>query len=359
MSDLGAPAAMEGQGAYNRNARVQAHAVRGALALWDAAAGAVPLPAGAGTVTLADFGAATGQNSLEPMGRAVAILRQRLGPSVPLSVVHVDVPGNDFTTLFETLRTHPQSYLARDPLTFALAAGRSFFGPVLPPDSLTLGWSSWAVHWLSRAPCPVPDHILAELSADAAVRAAFAEQAAQDWRHFLESRAAELQAGGRLVVMTIASQGEGPAYVPVLTAIRDGLEDLVAAGTLARAEAEAMVVPTVTRNATAYAAPFCGADAVAGLRLLEFTLVAGEDPIWPEYEARGDAFAWAAQWVGFLRAAVFPTLALRLAEDTPARRRGFFDQLEQRAIARLARSPAPMAVHFAHMVIAKDGGGAP
>ncbi|OYX03970.1 MAG: hypothetical protein B7Z15_17975 [Rhizobiales bacterium 32-66-8] len=359
MSDLGAPAAMEGDGAYNRNSQVQAQALRGALDLWRAAAGAVPLPSGGGPVTIADFGAAAGRNSLEPMGLAVSRLRRRLGPQVPLSIVHVDVPGNDFTALFETLRGDPQSYLAHDPLTFALAAGGSFFGPVLPPASVTLGWSSWAVHWLSRAPCGVPDHILAELSGDAAVRAAFAEQAAQDWRSFLESRAGELQAGGRLVVMTIADTGEGPAYAPILTAIRDALEDLVARGDLARAEVDAMVVPTVTRDAPAYAAPFTGPDAVPGLRLLTLEIRAGDDAIWPLYQREGDALAWAAHWVGFLRAAVFPTLALRLVDGSPERRRSFFERLEQGAIARLALRPAPMAVHFSHMMIEKDGGGAP
>lgn len=351
------PAAMEGGGAYNRHSVVQASGLRGALDLWRAAAGAVPLPAG--PVTLADYGAAAGGNSLRPMGLALSVLRSRLAADVPIGVVHVDVPANDFTALFETLEQDAGSYLRADPLVFPSAVGRSFFGPVLPPASVLLGWSSWAVHWLSRAPVSVPDHILAERSAEPSVRAAFAAQAARDWRLFLECRAAELQAGGRLVVMTIASNGDGPAYVPVLDAIHGGIWDLVAAGELTAAEAQAMVVPTVTRDAQAYAAPFSGPDAVAGLRLAELDVFAGEDPIWPGYERDRDAGAWALQWVSFLRASAFPSLAQALADRSPVRRLHFFETLQARAAARLAAAPAPMAVWFARMMIEKGTPAAP
>jgi hypothetical protein len=68
------------------------------------------------------------------------------------SVVHTDLPGNDFSALFQTLADDPESYLRGDPAVFASAVGRSFYEQILPAGSVTLGWSSWAVQWLSRVP---------------------------------------------------------------------------------------------------------------------------------------------------------------------------------------------------------------
>lgn len=40
------------------------------------------------------------------------MLRERTGPERAISVVHTDVPENDFTGLFATLATDPDSYAA-------------------------------------------------------------------------------------------------------------------------------------------------------------------------------------------------------------------------------------------------------
>jgi hypothetical protein len=147
---------------------------------------------------------ARGHNSLVPLGVAIGALRQRLGPERAIWVVHTDLPDNDFTALFQTLATDPDSYLREDPIVFASAVGRSFYEQLLPSSSVTLGWSSWAVQWLSRAPAPIPDQVQVAYSQDSAAREAFARQAADDWRSFLAHRGRELHPGGRLVVLTMA-----------------------------------------------------------------------------------------------------------------------------------------------------------
>ena len=120
------------------------------------AARTVALPAGSQPIVIADYGSSEGHNSLLPLGAAIAILRQRIGPDRAICVVHTDLPENDFSVLFETLNTDPNSYLHRDPAVFASAVGRSFYEQILPGGSVTLAWSSWAVHWLSQAPRPIP-----------------------------------------------------------------------------------------------------------------------------------------------------------------------------------------------------------
>ena len=87
------------------------------------------------------------------------MLRNRTRPEHSVLVAHTDVPDNDFTVLFETLADDPDTYLHKDAATFASAIGRSFYTQILPSNSVNLGWSSWAIQWLSRVPAPIPDHV--------------------------------------------------------------------------------------------------------------------------------------------------------------------------------------------------------
>ena len=94
-------------------------------------------------------------------------------------MIHTDLPENDFTTLFQTLIDDPDSYLNGDRAVFTAAVGRSFYPQILPSCSVTLGWSSWSVQWLSRVPAPIPDQIQVAYSLDPA-RADYARQASED-----------------------------------------------------------------------------------------------------------------------------------------------------------------------------------
>ena len=153
---------------------------------------------------IADYGSSEGHNSLSSLIAAIGALRERIGRKRAISVVHTDLPGNDFTALFKVLASDPGSYLRGDPAVFPCAVGRSFYEQILPSSSVTLGWSSWAVQWLSRVPALIPDQVQVAYSRDAAAQAAFSKQAAEDWRCFLTHRGAELRSGGRLVVLSMA-----------------------------------------------------------------------------------------------------------------------------------------------------------
>ncbi|HEY0793572.1 MAG TPA: hypothetical protein VGD78_21100 [Chthoniobacterales bacterium] len=101
-------------------------------------------------LVFADSGCSEGHHSLMPVAVAIAALRERVGPERAISVVHTDLPDNDFTALFQTLATDPNSHLSGDRAAFASAVDRSFYEPRLPARSVTLGWRSWAVQWLDR-----------------------------------------------------------------------------------------------------------------------------------------------------------------------------------------------------------------
>jgi SAM dependent carboxyl methyltransferase len=253
------------------------------------------------------------------------------------------------------LENDPESYLKADPAAFAYAVGRSYFEQLLPSDSVTLGWSSWAIQWLSRIPAEIPDQVQVAYSHDRSARAAFAGQAAEDWRTFLHRRGHELKAGGRLVVLTMATDDEGRfGYAPVLEAMYGTLVVMVGEGFLLPDEARRMAIPTVGRSRRDFAEPFAGDGRFAGLALERLKIFAGEDRIWEDYERTADARTFGDQWARFSRASVFPSLAAALdPAGGQARAAEFFSRLETGMATRLAAAPARMEIPLARMVLAK------
>jgi S-adenosylmethionine-dependent carboxyl methyltransferase len=349
------PTAMEGHGAYNRNSRVQAAALSPAVSMFERAARLGTLPPEPHPIVIADYGCSQGQNSLVPVLAAINMLRERIGPHRQISVVHSDLPENDFTSLFQILITNPESYLRKDAAAFASAIGRSFYEQILPSWSVTLGWSSWAVQWLSRTPAPIPDQVQVALSEDAPTRAAFARQAAEDWEQFLVLRERELSPGGRLVVLTMAFDDNGDfGYRPLLNAMCSALEEMVDSGFLSPEELQRMAIPTVARSRADLLAPFGPNGRVNGLYVEEIEIFFGEDHIWLDFEQHRDALLFAAQWAAFSRASVFPTLASGLdGGRTSSRAADFMNRLETGVVTRLAAKPEPMLIPLGRLLIAK------
>lgn len=259
---------MAGGGWYNDHSAPQHVAGDYGLPLLTRAAESVPLSAERG-VLVADYGSSQGRNSLRPMRVAIDALRARLPSAAPISIVHTDLPDNDFAALFTTLRDDPLSYLRDDPGVFAYAAGRSFYERIFPPARVSLGWTSITVHWLSSVSVAIGRHIFSPL-AEPHEREAYARQAEADWRHFLGHRKEELVTGGRLVVVGSGADADG----------RSGAEGLME---------------------------------IANAVLLEFELEACSesvlpDPLWSSFQQTGDLTAYAAGVAGFLRAFSQPSL---------------------------------------------------
>ncbi len=353
---------MEGAGAYNRNSRVQAGGLRPAIPLLEEAARNVSLAPGGEPVVIADYGAASGHNSMAPMSAAIAVLRGRITGDRAISVIHTDVPDNDFAGLFRTIENDPDSYRRGTAAVFSAAVGQSFYEQILPANSVTLGWSSWAVQWLSRTPGPIPDQIQISYSSDGAARAAYAQQAAEDWRRFLIHRASELRPGGRLVIITMALKDDGAfGYELLLPALYESLLGLVGEGLLKKSEVERMVIPTVGRRRADFLAPFNSPGGSSGqlgsLAVETADVFAGEDGIWAAYERDRDAVAFGARWAAFSRASVFQTLSLGLDEGhANPRSDAFIAALEERVAAKLAARPARMSLPLARLVMVKNDG---
>jgi hypothetical protein len=345
---------MEGNGAYNRHAKLPAGGAALAIPFLKQAVRGMGIAPDDGPVVIADYGSSQGKNSLAPMRLAIENVRRRVGPDRPISVFHIDQPCNDFNTLFEVLDADTERYTLDERNVFPCAIGRSFYENVLPPDSVHLGWSSYAAVWLSRVPAPLSGHFMPLCGTDAE-RAVFHRQAAQDWETFLSLRARELRPGGRLVVVLPALNDEGLTGLErLMDQANAALAEMVDEGTLRADDRQRMVLGSYPRRQCELLAPFQSNGQFQSLSVEHCDLSWVADAAWAGYERVENKEALVTKHVLFFRSVFVPSLALGLTEAHDAgQRRIFADRLEDILKRRLASRPEPMHSFVQTMVLAK------
>jgi len=334
---------MLGGGNYDRNSALQAGVVRlaagrleqavRALASTTQSFSATQMASPAPPLCLVDYGSATGKNAIAAMTHVGALFAEHR-PGVPLSLGFCDQPENDWRALASHLH---DAFASRDDVTVAMLP-RSFYGPVLAAGSVDLGWSAIAVHWLSERPGVPIEHLWPHAKLGPK-RAPFSERAGRDWKLFLHARARELRQGGQLVVVAACSRDDGTSTADdYLDVPWEVLGELERAGDLLPDERGAMHVPTYFRSAAEWKAPF--ADSELGLELRDYGEDLLPDGLWEAFERSGDRHAFAAAWVGWLRAFSEPLLAAALSPTRePEPRRALLDELYRRTTERIAHEP--------------------
>jgi hypothetical protein len=202
---------MRGGGYYSAHCPAQGLIIDRALPLVLEALDALD-PASSGSVfAIADFGAADGGTSIGMLRTLLSELRTR-APRLPIVLTHTDLPYNDFSTLFKLvhglLPGRERDGLGDFGGVFSFASGTSFYQQIFPDASLSLGFSASAMHWLSRLPTTLADHVHS-VTARGVERDAFAAQAAEDWETILLHRARELVPGGQLVLVNFCIDEAG------------------------------------------------------------------------------------------------------------------------------------------------------
>lgn len=347
---------MVGQGFYNEHSRAQRAAVEIALPLLIRAAETAPLPDPGGAFLVADYGSSEGRNSLAPLRAVVETVRRRAGEGVPIAIVHNDVPGNDFASLFTLLDTSPDSYLRVGSNLFPYASGRSFYHRVFPANQVCLGWSAGSIHWLSAAPS-LPDHIWPALATGPAAEA-LAAQARGDWARFLDHRAHELRPGGLLVLTGLYRDERGETGGERLNdAANAALRAMAEEGRLRRGEYARMLIPLYCRTRKEFTAPFAEGTVASWLELRDYRETSTPDPLWTEYERSRDAAALAADCAAAYRAFTEPALFGALEDDRPPQeRRTLADEFYERLRRAVAADPAVAPSHWnvVMMLLAKE-----
>jgi hypothetical protein len=342
---------MEGGGSYNQRAFVPAAGGSLALPFLEQAVQEITLDRSDQPIVIADYGSSQGKNSLAPMRAAIKVLRTRVSADRPISVVHVDQAANDFNTLFDVLHSDPGCYSIGDPNVFPSAIGRSFYQRVFPGEQVHVGWSSYAVVWLSRIPMLIPGHFM-PLAATGDVRKAFEQQAADDWKLFLSIRSKELRTGGRLVVVLPGRNDDGSTgFEPLFKSANSALAEIVAEDTITQDECSRMVLGTYPRRKCELLAPFNAGGQFVDLTVEHCELCGLPDAAWTDYERDANAELLASRHAGFFRSIFVPSLASALGDT--AKRMAFADAMDQKLMGRMVEQPAPFHSFVQTMVLAK------
>jgi hypothetical protein len=349
-------AVMEGNGAYNKHAKLPADGAALALPLLEKAISEVKLELSDEPIVIADYGSSQGKNSLAPMQVAISRLRKRIRPNRSISIFHIDQPSNDFNSLFEVLDADPNRYGVDEPEVYSAAIGKSFYEKVLPSGSVHLGWSSYAVVWLSRVPALIPGHFIS-IRSTGSVRAEFERQAAQDWEAFLTLRARELHPGGRLIVVLPGIADDGSVGLePIFDHANAALEEMVADGVITSEERSRMTLQAHPRRKRDLLAPFERTAEFQQLSVEDFAMSEVSDAAWDQYARDRDMEALTTKRALFFRSIFVPSLACALS---PARAGNgealatFADQMDQRLKQRLASQPAEMRSFVQTILLSK------
>ena len=99
---------------------------------------------------IADFVSADGGTSLDLMRRLIKIVRTAHATRA-IMITFTSLPGNDFSALLRCLHHDNAAIpLTHKPGVHTFASGTAFYWQIFPDDSLALGFSATATHWLSN-----------------------------------------------------------------------------------------------------------------------------------------------------------------------------------------------------------------
>ncbi|XP_051144253.1 benzoate carboxyl methyltransferase-like [Andrographis paniculata] len=152
-----------------------------------------------------DLGCASGPNTLIATFYVMETIKNicRDG-SLPQCEVYLnDLPNNDYNNLFRMLPNFHQ----RMENCFIFGLPGSFYGRLLPNNSLHFAYSCYSLHWLSQIPERVgrrnKENICVARTSPREVIEAYAKQYHRDFMKFLKCRGEEMISGGKMVLAFI------------------------------------------------------------------------------------------------------------------------------------------------------------
>lgn len=165
-----------------------------------------------GPFVIADYGTADGGTSMFLMGNCIKNIREKCGQDKEIMIYYEDQASNDFRSLFKRIHgllPGPPSFLLNNTGVYASCIGTGFFSQCLPCNSVHIGFSFTAMHWLSSRPCMLKRAIHHTGSQDEEEKKVFAEHAAIDWETIMLARSHELAKGGSFIVACFCVDEDG------------------------------------------------------------------------------------------------------------------------------------------------------
>lgn len=313
---------------------------------------------------IADFGCADGGTSLQMMGQAVGAVRKR-APSRPITVTYADLPGNDFSQVFRNTQGigGAGDYLTAYGNLYVFGSGTSFYRQVLSAGALSFGFSATAMHWSSRLPGTISNHLHA-VGAKGAERQAFTDVGMKDWETILLNRARELEPGGRLVLVNFCIDEQGRYLGNTVGAnMFDTFNQLWAAlrdeGVITSAEYRNTNFPQYYKTVEEFCAPLRDRASpvhAAGLRLEHVETRVVPCPYKAAYLADRDTAAFAPAYIGTLRSWSETVFMNGLDPSRPlAERQAIVDDYYDRYEDLVRQAPDEHAMDYVHvyMIVSK------
>ena len=200
---------MAGGGVYSLATRGAEDVINKSIPLVTDALNSMSIPEDQSDFTFTDMGTADGGTSLKLVEKLIHLIRKNK-PQIDINIVYVDQPKNDFNSLVQTVLGlgHFPSYLENVENVYPFFSANSFYKQILPDNSLDFGFSATAMHWLSKKPCDISDHVHM-VGAEGEEYLMFSEQGKKDWETILLHRARELKTGGKLVFLNFCRDENG------------------------------------------------------------------------------------------------------------------------------------------------------
>ncbi len=300
---------MSGGGVYSLATKGAKDVINNATPMVVHAIESIPVQSFSSVFTLADMGCADGGTSLDMMQTAITEIRQKAS-AIPVSIIYTDQPRNDFNALVKNIHgLGPfKSYLPQFTNLFPLFSGTSFYRKILPSNSLHLGFSATAMHWLSGKPGDISNHVHM-IGARGEELQLYRARAREDWRQILLHRAEELVSGGKLVLVNFCIDENGrylgnTGGVNMFNTFNEIWLEFVEQGRVTREEYAGMTLPQYYNTVEEFSMPLTdSADPVhqAGLRLDHLETQVVPCPFASDFKNHGNAEKFAQEYIPTIR----------------------------------------------------------
>jgi len=159
----------------------------------------------------ADFGSADGGTSQEMWNNIIKLIRGK-GDERQIEILYTDLASNDFSTLFKTMQgiygDTDFAFQKNFSNIFVHGTGTGFHEQLMANNSLSLGFSATAMHYVSERPCLIENHVHMT-GANEEEKQLFKNQAHKDWETILLKRSNELIKGGRFICINFGIDEQG------------------------------------------------------------------------------------------------------------------------------------------------------
>lgn len=293
---------MKSEGFYDRYSYIQREVIALGIPLLKDACQQIDLSGVKKDFVIADYGCATGGNSIALMKSAIQEIRHRVSNKMPVTVIHTDQVRNDYSSLFKLLHESEGSYIRNFENVYSYAIGRSFYEQLIPEQQVNIGWTSSSAQWLSRIPGPLNGYCWYRRSMES-MAPYFAEQARLDWSAFLQYRINELVTGGYLIAMLRCDdENDKCGLDQMFDRSNSILQNMIDSHVLQASEFERMVFPLYYRNMDEIRSPLESGPIASLIELNYCEMIVPPNPIWAQYQNDNDVSRFATESVNWYRA---------------------------------------------------------